>query len=824
MQKKGNRTVSLLAVAIGTLAMPAVAGAQEGVPQQAQAGTADIIVTARRTEERLQDVPISITVFNQEQLANRNVVNAEDLATYTPSLSVGTNYGSDNTTFAIRGFVQDTGTPPSVGVYFADVVVPRGAANSGIDSGGGAGPGSFFDLQNVQVLKGPQGTLFGRNTTGGAVLLVPNRPTDRLEGMIEGSLGNYGLRRVQGVLNVPLGEQARFRLAADRYKRDGYLKNDTGIGSKDFADVDYTAVRASLVVDLTPDLENYTVASYLRSKNNGPLQRLLACDPAGSFGALACAQLARNQASGAGFYTVQNPVADPYSRVDQWQVINTTTWLASDTLTIKNVISYAEARNSTRVNYAGTYWPQAPGQVVAFSIIESPPGRGISEQNTFTEELQFQGKSADGRLEWQAGAYYEYSGPLGASGIDSPVLLSCANGSSAGFQCTDLLGIGTTAQLGVPVQIGSVSHSLGRTSFRNVGLYAQGSYGLSDALTLTAGLRYTWDRQSSTNQRLSYLFPVQPPFTAAPVQVCFDAASTANNCTYTESQKSQKPTWLIGLDYHPDPDLLLYAKYARGYRAGGVFPNSPTDYRLVDPEKVDSYEVGSKWTFRGPVSGNLNLAAFYNDFSNQQVFVGFNAAPGRSVPPTNGIVNAGKSRIYGAEAELSLTPAEGLTLSASYTYLNATIRSIAPLISLDPNYVITASINPGDDLLLSPRHKGTATISYTLPLSPDAGELSVGATYTYVGTQLTSYDFNDAALLAAYGTNLSRLGERNLLNLNLNWRSIGGSPIDAGLFATNVTNEKYLTFVPALGTLGFMTGTLGQPRMYGLRLRYNFGR
>src|SRR5258708_34577390 len=153
----------------------------------------EVIVTARRVEERLQDVPISITVFNQEQLSNRNVVNAADLAAYTPSLSANTNFGAENSSFAIRGFVQDAGTPPSVGVYFADVVALRGPTQ-GIQAGDGAGPGYFFDLQNVQVLKGPQGTLFGRNTTGGAILFVPQKPSSTLEGYVEAESGNFDLQ------------------------------------------------------------------------------------------------------------------------------------------------------------------------------------------------------------------------------------------------------------------------------------------------------------------------------------------------------------------------------------------------------------------------------------------------------------------------------------------------------------------------------------------------------------------------------------------------------------------------------------------------------
>ena len=163
----------------------------------------EIIVTARRVEERLQDVPISITVFNQEQLTQRNVVNASDLAAYTPSLSANSNFGQENSSFAIRGFNQDAGTQPTVAVYFADVVALRGPTQ-GTQSGDGAGPGSFFDLQNVQVLKGPQGTLFGRNTDGGAVLFVPQKPTADLGGYVDVSAGNYDMNRVQAAFNAPL--------------------------------------------------------------------------------------------------------------------------------------------------------------------------------------------------------------------------------------------------------------------------------------------------------------------------------------------------------------------------------------------------------------------------------------------------------------------------------------------------------------------------------------------------------------------------------------------------------------------------------------------
>jgi iron complex outermembrane receptor protein len=149
----------------------------------------------------LQDVPISISVMNQSQLEAHNVITAEDLAKNTPSLQVNNNFGNDNTMFALRGFSQDIGSAPTVGTYFGDVVAPRGGAFS-TPAGEGAGPGAFFDLENVQVLKGPQGTLQGRNTTGGAVMLVPVKPTHRLEGYVEGTLGDYNSKGIQAVINT----------------------------------------------------------------------------------------------------------------------------------------------------------------------------------------------------------------------------------------------------------------------------------------------------------------------------------------------------------------------------------------------------------------------------------------------------------------------------------------------------------------------------------------------------------------------------------------------------------------------------------------------
>ena len=345
------------------------------LPAVAQDATGDIIVTARRVEERLQDVPISITVFDQQQLSTRNVVNAGDLAIYTPSLSSNGRFGAENTSFAIRGFVQDNGTAPSVAVYFADVAALRAAG--GTTLGNGAGPGAFFDLANVQVLKGTQGTLFGRNTTGGAVLLVPQKPTGNLEGYVEGSYGNYGMRRIQAVVNIPLADTFKVRLGVDRQKRDGYLNNYSPIGPRNFANTDYTAARLSVVADLTPDLENYLIATYSDSDTAGFLPQIFNCAPGTQLSAqaratanAACDQVARGQARG-DFYGVENGTSNPRQRINQWQVINTTTWQASDNLTIKNIASYGEFREKFRSSVYGEYLIIPDGPNAGQNIIKA---------------------------------------------------------------------------------------------------------------------------------------------------------------------------------------------------------------------------------------------------------------------------------------------------------------------------------------------------------------------------------------------------------------------------------------------------------------------
>lgn len=813
------------------LSTPAIAQEESGT----EASSSDIVVTARRTEERLQDVPISITVFNQAQVNDRNIVTASDLAIYTPSLTTNNRFGADKSSFVIRGFGALAKTAPTVAVYFADAVALR--SNSGTGGSNGAGPGSLFDLQNVQVLKGPQGTLFGRNTTGGAILLVPQKPTDNLEGYVEGTVGNYDLRRVQAVANIPLAETFKVRLGVDRQKRDGYLRNQSGRGPKDFADSNFLAARLSVVAELTPELENYTIATYSDSDINGSTMfHIGACNdgtnPAfprtGSVALvapMACDQIARQAARGDGRYDVENFLEGAYAKTTQWQIINTTTWLASDALTVKNIASYGEYRERFVGGIGGEFFILRPGstsmgqagQPVPNVVNFPAPGQYSNIQSGFTEELQLQGRTTDGKLQWQAGGYLELSEPMKAG--DNGFSMSYLN-------CSDPLALQCFGVAG----LNGLSNVFNKVSHRNIGFYGQGTYQFTDQLAVTAGARYTIDRSEGYGGRLNYQFSAtntlapSPLPNGSPNPGCIgnpgfvpvnDVNNVAQCRTQTFVSKSDKPTWMIDLEYKPIPDVMAYVKYSRGYRQGGV---DPTSFGLETwaPEKVDTYEIGAKASFSGPVRGYFNAAAFYNDFQDQQLIITLIGAPGTGISGTQAVFNAGKSRIWGLEFDGSVTLFDSLKLDAGYSYLNSKLQEVNVPSNPSTLYrpIEPARLPPvGSDLPLTPHHRFTATATYTLPLDESIGELSIGATYVHTSSQLAGL------LVSPY----NEMPSSDLVNLNVNWNSVAGAPVDLAFFVTNLTKEKFPTAVAGNWGNGYESFLYTPPRMYGLRLRYRFG-
>ncbi len=852
-------------------AAPAFAQADEE-----EAGGNDIIVTAQRFEQRLQDVPISITVLDDKTLANNNITSARDIATYTPSLVTNNRFGLDNTTWTIRGFTQEQRTTATVGTYFADVVAPRGSGST--QGGDGASPGALFDLANIQVLNGPQGTLFGRNSTGGAVLLVPRKPTDKLDGYVEASVGDYGMFRGQAVLNVPINETFKVRLGVDRMKRDGYLNNAGRIGfgpnGDKGASVDYWAGRLSIVADLTPDLEHYIVASYSQSKSTGTIPKVIKC-----YSLALCQQKEREDATG--FWTVSNPVPDSGSRTKQWQVINTTTWQASDNLTVKNIFSYGEFRGHTNLDLFGFYGlipgvtrgtETSASQVRPFVFTHHAPNIPTNSQSSLVEEIQVQGKAADGALTWQGGLYLEINNPLGKSGVQTATFTPCIDSST--LNCTPFAGLGG-------ISLGRLNYQATETSFSGKAAYFQAGYDVTEQLKFTGGLRYTVDKMkanfSAVDIRLGNTIVASAAaprifdgqvltantvrdFVACQNTVAFGAQGTAGNPYLPLNQvtqicrqgpnatgganvpeiKSDAFTWLLGVDFKPADDLLLYAKWSRGYRQGGVAPFAADQLQTYLPEKVDTYEIGGKANWSGAVPGFFNVAGFYNNFRNQQLQIGLQCNPVAACAQTTTILNAGKSSLKGFEAELGFTPFTGLKASVAWAHLRTKVKeitSVAPIIaSKGLPFNDIRPIPVGSVLPNSIPDKIVASASYTLPTSDSFGKLSFGGTVVYQSayrvvsdnTSIVSTQYFNSTTPTATAQTIDILGNgilpsATMVNLNVNWESVAGMPVDAAFFITNLTNAKVLLHANLQENQGAMTSLIGEPRMWGVRLKYRFG-
>ncbi|MEJ6010028.1 TonB-dependent receptor [Novosphingobium aquae] len=892
----GLKSILLAATAL-SFAGPAFA--QDADTAEEASGN-DIVVVAQRVEERLQDVPVSVTVLNEKLLSNNNITSAKDIATFTPSLVTNNRYGNDNTTWTIRGFTQEQRTTSTVGTYFADVVAPRG---SGATQGGdGAGPGYLFDLASVQVLNGPQGTLFGRNSTGGAVLLVPKRPTSEFEGYVEGSIGDYNLRRVQAVVNIPVMDSLRIRLGVDRNKRDGHLVNAGKIGFGPYGDAggstDYIALRFSAVADLSPDVENYTIVNYSKSKSTGNPPKILDC-----YNLVACQQQAYGNQTG--WWTVFNVLPDAGSKSTTWQIINQTKWQVNDNLTLKNIFSYGEYIGDLNIDLFGQYGlvPSTlaygtetnASQVKPFNVTHMLPGQHTNAQSSLVEEIQLQGQSNDGVLTYQAGLYLETNRPIGLSGIQSTTFTPCVDINT--MNCTPFSGGGANS-------LGRLSYSTTMNYFDGRAVYAQASYNATDQLKFTGGFRYTWDTMRSQFQVIDirlgnpivasvaapkiYNGTTLTSTTIADFAVCtnfvtFGAQGSAANpylpitnrfgmCQQDITAKSSKPTWLVGVDFKPMEDVLVYAKWSRGYRQAGVASFAADKLQSYNAEKVDTYEAGLKASWRGMIPGFFNISGFYNDFRDQQVQLGVQCVPTSACSQTTIIQNVGKSKLTGFEAELGIKPFTGLQLGVAWAHLRTKIIEVNG--TKDP-VLATTSISsaisglglpfndirpplPGQELPNSIPDKIVANGSYTFPLPASVGKLTVSATWVWqssykavadnaVGCVSTNYYNsttssttlgsctytplptasvpNPTAITIANGVSTvggGRIPKQNFGNINVTWENIGGLPVDLSAYVTNVTNQKIVLHLNTQETQGLRSGFIGEPRMYGFRAKVRF--
>jgi iron complex outermembrane recepter protein len=816
-------------ITLAALAAPAHAQTE---PQSSNAiGLNDIIVTAQRREERSQDVPIVISAFSTERLRELNVTEPQDLYGTVPSLVVGTQgqASRDVQTYSIRG--QSTGflALPSVATYLNEVPL---VASISLSLQGG--PGLFVDLENVQVLSGPQGTLFGRNTTGGAVLVTAKRPnTQRVEGFVEGSYGNYDLVNIQGAVNVPLIEdKLAVRVAGAYYDRDGYTRDL--VWDKDRDDQHWYTGRVSILATPTDRLTNNLMVYGSKSRNNGPGYINRGFRPGapatGGCATPACIAIYNRQTEISrqiGIRRIRND-ADSYSNIDAWGAINTTDLELSDTLTLRNIVSYQNLKSDYGGDIDGT--PLQAYQISQSADFPTFPVAGLTDEfgipvagynnevkltgprdhlEQFSEELQLQGNALDNRLTYTVGGFYINAKPA-----------SLWESSAAQF-CSPV-------NTGNPVTCAGTRTLSGVTN-KSKALYGQATLDLGafspalDSLRLTGGYRYTWDTVKGFSANWT-------PLANGRVRCAVDntTPATGDECRYDATLKTKAPTWTAGIDYKPVRDVMLYGKITRGYKAGGF--NSVAvnpQFRTFDPERLTSYEAGFKSDWRvGSVPGRLNVTYFYSDYDSIQ-------RPGGDFNLTTGAGGAkilsATATIQGVEVEASFRPFEGLEIGGTFSHTDAEYKdfqytSLGQDRTCGPNGTFPlAPFGTTVDASCMPFQYVTPYIynihaNAKIPVGENMGELSYFISYSHVSEQPTapasdpSYEFGST--LEPYG----------LLNMSLDWRNIAESGFDASLFVTNATNKVYrVSNLNSFNNLGVWASLYGEPRMYGLKLRYSFG-
>jgi iron complex outermembrane recepter protein len=729
----------------------------------------EVVVTAQRREERSLDVPVAVTALTAEDLRAKNIQTAQDLQNYIPSLNVSSSVTRDDYTFSLRGMGPTGGSGPGavlggggtgVVAYFAEV--PTTAA----------GPGLFYDLENVQVAEGPQGTLFGKNTTGGVVLFVPRKPVNDLEGSIEIGGGNYSTKTATVVANLPLiSDKLLVRFAGQVLDRDGFTV-DRGplFPGKDYDNRNYWALRLSVVLRPLQDLENYTIFSVFHSNEHGDGFVLTDVDPGGAFASQLVPILAGQQSAGVRSTALSdNEIDKRYN----YGVINTTRWTVSEQIQLKNIFSYQVQKWRNGEDVDGT-------ALVLDDLVAPRSGGWHTQVGTYTEEPQLQGTALHGNLTFTAGAYYED----GHNIAPQPYEVDVAEGGFVIMQ---------------PNQTNSE---------RSRGLYGQTSYdlgGLSlplSGLKLTTGYRYTWDDYS-------YGIAAYSPSLG---NQCLTSSGNypSSECFFAASGNSGGSSWTVGLAYQLRPDQLLYVRSGRGYVPGGFNPSfgfTPggvnTPQFTFAPESVVDVELGVKSAFAlGSARGEIDADVFHSNFTNIQRYVS-EVLPGGV--ESNFTANASEAEIEGFELQGRIAPTRRLTLAATYSYNHGKYTKIDPAAA--PSLI-------GVPFAYLPAHKASLSATYTLPLSPGVGDLSVAAFYSYQSRFFDAPAVQPLDYIEGYG----------LLNARMDWKNIGHTSLDASFSVTNATDKIYRVgqYSGYLAN-GYITSFYGEPRMFTVSLRYRFG-
>lgn len=611
-----NRTVSavrglLLASAAILAAAPAYAqdeatadAAQTDKADASTTDTGEIVVTARRTEENVQRVPAAISAFSEKSLDRIQATDTTGLQGAVPNLNIVQGRGSSNATnIFIRGIGQPDALQtfdPAVGVYVDDVYLSRIRGNQ-LD---------LLDVERIEVLRGPQGTLYGKNTIGGAIKFVSRKPGQEFRANGSVAIGSYNQFELKGAASGPISDTVAAGFAVMRATRDGYVEDRND--AREYNDRDTIAGRAAVALTPSDRFRFDLTADYAHDDAKLNVGR-----PVNNLTTFSGTQLVVTDPVGSGSYDwrgATTPGLPNSTKLTHYGFSGTAAFDVTDELTLKSITAWRKLNTDDYVDIDATEY--SIGDVFV----------GV-DQKQFSQELQatYTGEQLSG----VAGLYY----------LKEDIT------SHQEAYADDLFG----PLFGNPTFLRTVDDDLTTKSYA---AYANATYEVVENVRLSAGLRYTKEKKDYFRTTSTFLngFPFLPTFPFSP----------------DDSWSDWSP--MASVDWQVSPTTMVYARVAKGFKSGGFNgrANSAAEASTYDPETVWSYEAGFKTTIAEQL--RLNGAVFHSDYKDFQARISDQSDP---LTPLLIVVNAGKLRIRGAELEASWTPVDRLLLDAQIGYLDA---------------------------------------------------------------------------------------------------------------------------------------------------------
>ncbi|PCG13101.1 TonB-dependent receptor [Sphingomonas adhaesiva] len=770
----------------------------ESPPASAEAnaqGIGDIVVTAQRRTEDAQRTALSIEVLGGEQLRNVGVSNPDDITKVVPGVQVS---GGATTQIYVRG-VGDFGVTavanPAVVTSLDGVAISRPQAISG----------NLFDLERVEVLRGPQGTLYGRNASGGALNLLTAQPRlGELSGYAEGTVGNYDLLGIEGAVNAPLGGRGALRLSYQLTSRDGYLSD----GSDDDK---HQSVRLQTRFELGDRLTVRALASYTHLGGRGPGLTIIPAPPAlspwtGNTSDVAGDLFIKAAADAFAASGGQSPPPFLLANPKDYELFQDVDSYAGQAqldydlggVTLTAIPGYR--RTETRITVPTNFLYSLGGRY-------GPAGERADGETSDQYSLEIRLSGDTERLDWVVGAY--------------------------GFkedQSTDFV------LRGGPIL--STRNSLD-LSTEALAAFGQATWGVLDGVRLTGGVRYTRDKRGASNFQVQAISPsitVPAAVTGLPPAPCLPetGAAPGSLCPlvnqapgfYDSAVTFERVTWKAGFEADLAERSLLFGDVSTGFKAGGfnqaVSLTTPTELNPFRPETVTAYTLGIKNRFLDNRL-QVNAEAFYLDYNNLQL--SGNAFDGAGLVSI-ATQNAGKARVLGGNLNVIAKPWRGGTLRGSVEYLDAEYREYLvqqPAAFVSPQRTTCAISAPnaggivtvdcsGKTLIRSPRWSGAVGFGQEVDLA--GGTLAFDADAAFATSRYLTTDFLPSQRADGY-VNVS---------LSLSYRPAGDRWL-IGAFVRNLTNE--VIYTGGGGTQspfvdGWTTSAIAPPRTYGARFRVSF--